>query len=107
MTMTEKENESISAMNTGCIPKVALVPVKTGEISTSESCLETANKSNEEKLCITMAKSAWDENFQCNPRCVCNLGGGRKTLNFIRQHCCHSRLSLPLNALNQLQCTVL
>ena len=53
MTMTDRENESISAVNTGCIPKVALVPVKTGEISTSESCLETANKPNEEKLCIT------------------------------------------------------
>jgi hypothetical protein len=38
--MIERENENISAVNTGCIPKVALVQVKIGEISASESYLE-------------------------------------------------------------------
>lgn len=54
MTMIERENENISAVNTGCVPKVVLVPVKTGEISSPESCLEnTATKPNVEKLCTT------------------------------------------------------
>jgi len=53
--MIERENENISAVNTGCIPKVALVPVKTREIYVSESCLEnTATELNvDEKLCTT------------------------------------------------------
>ncbi|XP_057370371.1 run domain Beclin-1-interacting and cysteine-rich domain-containing protein-like [Daphnia carinata] len=39
MTMIERENENISAVNTGCIPKVALLPVK-AEISATNSFLD-------------------------------------------------------------------
>lgn len=57
------ENENISTVNTGCIPKVALIPVKT-EISTPNSFLYEAIRPRPHELRVSadLSKISMDVN---------------------------------------------